>query len=494
MKTSNHSPQAEELCVTNPQALTRSCVPKLHVPFSDQDMQTVIIGARRVLNEIGIQCSSEKIRKLLTSLPGARQAGDRIYYNDTVVDAILADSRAKTTEPAPTRAPFTMGPPTSCLQIADWVANQTRPAINADAVRAVRLLEGLGVSASKSPLAENDVSPEMRNLAGWRTLLKHSRSGTMLTNPPVPEQIPAVIDMGAAAGREPDAHIMAMISPLRYETNSLEYFLQYRQQRGLRMRIGGSLPCTGLTSPLHLPGTLIQSLAEVLGMEACARALNCPPRPISSCRCDPCDMRTGNYVIGSPEYHLLDMASRALHHAITGAASTSGDFRTMAKFPDAQAMAERCFGVLFQVLQGARHFNHAGQLSLDELFSPEQVILDYEILRNVERIVLGMDWQEEIGGADAGNDVIEMIRRGAQAGNYLESDETINGYREFFYSSKLFGYEKLQTWVGNGAKSVLSCAHQRVEEIVKTTPECVLSADRAREVDRIFEHACRKFV
>ncbi|MCY3017998.1 MAG: trimethylamine methyltransferase family protein, partial [Planctomycetota bacterium] len=133
---------------------------------------------------------------------------------------------------------------------------------------------------------------------------------------------------------------------------------------GLQLDLAGSMPCTGLTSPMHLPGTLVQSLAEAIAVAACTRALGCGGG-VGAIRCDPCDMRSGNYVIGSPEFQLLDMATRALYRTITGATYTGGAFRSMAKGPDAQAMAERCFTVLFQALQGARNFGHAGQMSMD---------------------------------------------------------------------------------------------------------------------------------
>jgi trimethylamine:corrinoid methyltransferase-like protein len=465
----------------------------LRVPFSDGDMQAVIRGARMVLDEIGIGCASAEVRGVLASLPGVREAGERVCFGDKIVDTILAES--KTAAPAAqddTREPFKIGPPWCCLEIADAKAGQVRPATSQEAARAVRLLEGVGARVQVAPVASGDVPPQLRNLAALRTVLKHSRSGCMLTNPPLPEQIAAAVDMGAAAGRETQAFIMVMLSPLRFDAAGIEYYLKHRQRPGLRLALSGSMPCTGTTSPMHLPGTLMQSLAESIGMAACGRALG-GNETVGHVRCDPCDMRTGNYVIGSPEYHLLDMAARALYRALTGSTLTRGSFRSMAKLPDAQAMAERSFSVLFQALQGARTFNHSGQMAMDEVFSPEQVILDCEILRNVERIVWGMEWPAEPDGSAAVAEALAMIRKGVQAGHYLESDETLSGYREFFYSSNLFGYEKLQTWVRRGSRPVLAQAGERLAQIVESMPEHTISGDRAREVDLIFEKASRQW-
>ncbi|MGD0091594.1 MAG: trimethylamine methyltransferase family protein [Planctomycetota bacterium] len=466
--------------------------PTLNIPFSDGDMQAVIAGARRVLDEIGIGCASPEVRGVLASLPGVRASGERVYLGDKIVDAILADSKAATpaAQDDPV-TPFKINAPWCCLQIADVRAGQVRPATSQESARAVRLLEGAGATVQVAPVACGDVPPELRNLAGLRTVLKHSRSGCTLTNPPLEAEIGAAVDMGAAAGREARAFIMAMLSPLRFDTLGIEYFIRHRQQAGLRLSLSGNMPCTGATAPLHLPGTLIQSLAESLGMAACARALG-EKGTVGHVRCDPCDMRSGNYVIGSPEYHLLDMAARALYRTLTGNTMRGGAFRSMAKFPDAQAMAERSFSVLFQALQGARAFGAAGQLAMDELFSPEQVILDCEILRNVERIVQGMEWSAAADGSAAVDEAVALIRAGTQAGHYLEGEETLSKYREFFYSSNLFGYGKLEAWVQHGAKQILAQAGERVAQIVDSMPEYAIAGDRVREVDLVFEKAARQ--
>jgi trimethylamine:corrinoid methyltransferase-like protein len=476
--------------------------PRLSVPLSDADMQQVIAGARRVLKEIGIHCQAPEIRKQLASLPAAWQSGERVYYGDAAVDAILADSR-KAAMPEQTlhHEPFGIGPPWCCLQIADAKnaknarnagSGTVRPPTAQDAARATRLLEGVGAPVHVAPVAPVNVSPQLRNLACLRTVLLHSREGRHLPNPPVPEQLSATVDIGAAAGRTARAFIMVLISPLRFDADGIGYFLKYRDVPGLQLDLAGSMPCTGLTSPMHLPGTLVQSLAEAIAVAACTRALGCGGE-VGAIRCDPCDMRSGNYVIGSPEFQLLDMATRTLYRSITGATHTSGAFRSMAKMPDAQAMAERCFTVLFQALQGARNFGHAGQMSMDEVFSPEQVVLDYEILRYVERIAWGMEWHEDAVGGLAVDDAVEMIRQGVETGHYLDAEQTIKGYREFFHSSKLFGYEKLNTWLQHGAPSVLARASERVEQTIAATPPCVLPADRARDVERVFQRACRTF-
>lgn len=296
--------------------------------------------------------------------------------------------------------------------------------------------------------------------------------------------------MGAAVGRVPRAFIMVVVSPLRFHEQALEYYVRHGDEPGLNLYLSsGIMPCTGSTAPLHVPGAVIQALAENIALGACLQAFGKPCYELNL-RCDPFDMRYGTYVIGSPEYHLLDMACRALYLHVHGVPRRSGCFRTMAKQPDAQATAERAFSVLFQALQGATFFGHAGQLAMDEVFSPEQAVFDREILRNVERIARGVTWREQADGAAAVDEAVDLIRRGVAAGQFLELDETLDGHRDFLYESELFRHENLGTWQRNAPGSLMTRAADMAAQAVARNawhPD----EDRIRELDRIYTDAVR---
>jgi trimethylamine:corrinoid methyltransferase-like protein len=81
------------------------------------------------------------------------------------------------------------------------------------------------------------------------------------------------------------------------------------------------------------------------------------------------------------------------------------------KRPDAQAACKRTASALWQALLGVRHFG-VGQLSIDEVFSPQQAVLDREILAYVERIVEGLDLESETV------DTVTLIREGPTYGDF----------------------------------------------------------------------------
>ena len=62
----------------------------------------------------------------------------------------------------------------------------------------------------------------------------------------------------------------------------------------------------------------------------------------------------------------------------------------MAKVPDCQSAAEKAAIMTAGAFLGARHFCCAGTLSLDEIFSPEQLLVDCEIRDWVQRGARGL--------------------------------------------------------------------------------------------------------
>lgn len=458
--------------------------PTLSVPFSSADFDSILQGAARVLNDVGVLCESDNIRTMLASFKGARQDGQRVYYGRAGVEEILAGMRAipgDAAEPA-----FSWGGPWCTISLADAESGQIRQATLKDSADATRLLAAMGANIGVCPLSSAaDVPPQMSNLSNLRTLFLHSPTGQTLTNQPSAKEIPFAREMGQVVGRKPTAFVMAMISPLRFEDKSLEYFLEHRDEPGVFLFPASGMPCVGSTAPMDLLGAMIQTVAESMASNACSATFGMDMGDMTV-RCDPFDMRYGNYVIGSPEYHLLDMACRGIYHHMHGRLQRGGSFRTMAKMPDAQATHERSMTVLMQALQGARRFGGVGQLSLDEVFSPEQAVIDREILHQVERTVRGMEFRTDEGGKAALDETVDLIGRGAKAGSFLALDETLDGYRDFFTFSELFQYNNASTWQSSGGKSVLGRAAEEKQRLLKDAPRYAVSEQQAKDIEKIY--------
>ena len=64
---------------------------------------------------------------------------------------------------------------------------------------------------------------------------------------------------------------------------------------------------------------------------------------------------------------------------------------TLAKRCGAQSCFERGSLMTAGCLQGARYFYCIGSLALDEIFSPLQLIVDLEMMRQLETLIAGLE-------------------------------------------------------------------------------------------------------
>ena len=75
-----------------------------------------------------------------------------------------------------------------------------------------------------------------------------------------------------------------------------------------------------------------------------------------------------------------------------------------------------------QALQGVTVFTNSGQISHDEVFSPEMVVLDREIVASVERFMKGLDWDD---GAEVLDRTVAVMRERADSAHFLDHDATL---------------------------------------------------------------------
>lgn len=120
-------------------------------------------------------------------------------------------------------------------------------------------------------------------------------------------------------------------------------------------------------------------------------------------------------------------------------------------------------------MNGATFFKGSGQLSSDEVFSLEQVVIDRDIVRSAQRACNGLKFERDF------SDVEQTIAEGMEEGNYLIHDSTLGEFREFFYDTVLFPGTNLGQWRTAGEKDVLTHAK---EVITKTLEQSTFTMDR----------------
>ena len=456
-------------------------VPNLVPPWSLSDLEGMLNDALRVLGEIGVRCMHETVRDRLAEGGGVSFVEERVRFAEDRVRAHLEGRRALASEQTDDdEVEFSMGGCWAALNYCDPETQEVRPASSGEAAQMTRFWDARGISGVV-PVIPGDVPPAMVTLAAERIALEHSRFLGGLLTVTDPEEIRFLIDMDAAAGRRYLLMEQVGISPLQFDDLALEAALPFLDRPDVEVSLAGFIPMAGAACPLDPRSAVVQSVAETLAVDMLCAALGIAGGGLGL-RVEPFDFQYSMIVFGSPEWCLYRVLVLQMSEYLTGRQVRGGSFRSVAKRPDAQAVCERTASVLWQALLGARHFGAVGQLSVDEVFSPQQVVLDREILGYVRRVVEGMDLTAEV------TDAVELIAEGVREGSFIGVDDTVYGFRAFYDFPELFRHWNLGRWRSEGGPSILAEAWARAQQEIETSTY-ELEEDRRAEIEAIHRKA-----
>lgn len=456
--------------------------PNILAPLSPSQLGSILDDGLRVLDEIGIECAHEGVGRRLAAEDGVSYTGGRIFFSQRRMRDHIAQKRALIEQSAEDDTGFSLDDCWPGLNYCDPETQEVRPASSQEAAQMARMWDARGLSGSV-PLLPGDVPPELAALSAERiALMNSSHLGGCLTVTD-PEEVRFLIDMNLAASRRYRLLQQVGISPLRFNSSGLEIALHFAGSPDVETIVAGFIPMAGATCPLDPRSALVQSAAETLAHDFLCSALGVSGGGFLL-RVEPFDFRYSNIVYGSAEWCLYRALVLQMAEYLMGRKARSGMFRSAAKRPDAQAACERTASALWQALLGVRHFGAVGQLSMDEVFSPQQAVLDREILGYVERVIRGADIASE--GADS----IALIREGVREGNYLCAANTVSRFRDSYYWPDIFRHWRVAQWRAEGEPSILgeAWAHAR-EEIAMSTFK--LNDAAQKQVNTIYGKACR---
>lgn len=455
--------------------------------LDDAGCQMVVEGALRLLDEVGIECRSVAGRDLMCSHPGMRAQGERVHFDrDFLTEHLARLCNAAKAEPPPAPTGFTLGPPWTSLNIADVRSGRIRPADESDLARAVRLYEAMGIRKGLPPVVVGTAPAEFRDLLSTRICLEHSESFAGPTEMPPAELLQPFIDMLAVVGRKPRIHALFVISPMRFDAGLVDFCLQHRDDSRFDLNyVVSGMPCAGATAPLAFPAAFCQTVAE--GLAGSVFAWLCSgERKGLGLRVDPFDFRFANYLVGAPECMLCEMVSRRIHHYLFGRPRRGTSLLSMAKWPDAQAVHDHTMSACLGALQGSTFFGNSGQLSHDEVFSPEIVVIDRDIVASVERFVRGLEWRDGRAGVD---EAVAIVAEGVSSGcQFMDHPTTLAGFRSFVSSGRLFKGMNLGQWQQAGARSLIEEAAAEVDALVASNT-FQRPAEQVRELEAIYRSA-----
>jgi len=448
-------------------------------------LETMHEKALEVLELVGVKVTNERLLKRITGHKGFRTENGWVRIRSDLIDSLLSQvkhRRGKVPAADEETPILSLGYP-GCFWVIDLDTDRLEPLTKSRAIEATKLIDSLydwGVRGG-APGAPVDISPRMRRIAQCLIGYEYSRSASAAPFESYEEAV--YIKRMAAVMGEGFGIPIYVVSPLRFEGISVDRAIPFLEQGDCDWVSVSSMPMAGATGPVYPVGAFIQGIGECLGPYAILREAY-PEVPASfSIGAYHFDMHYGNIVIGSPEQILLDLFSIALNLFYGVGPYLVRSFRTMAKKVDIQGQVEKAASAAVGVLTGPGEFIHSGLLSIDEVFSPLQLVIDCEIARYLARIARGLEFSQEQVDLS-----MQSIVRFAAKGHYLTDKSVLDEHRRIYWAPSLFDYSLLRTSKLDAdmiGKAKETCRRKIREHTYQ------LEGRKKRKLTKIYEEAAR---
>lgn len=325
-------------------------------------------------------------------------------------------------------------------------------------------------------------------LAMWRNLERNQNSwslGNLLSADLLPYRVEMAEIMVAARGGGVNDYFNAgvfMVPPLKVPHVEAELFLQCHA-RGLNSgfshmhTIGGNAPVTvaGTASLLlaHTFLTLILNRAyyggryfEVgasVGLMDMKNCIFAPSRP----------------EVALTYLALADMAREFYRVPFNGYTS----MMCTAAYPGETAGMEKLMVALPNVLAGSGILAGMGSLSLDEILSPVQLMLDHDLARALQRLARGFEVSDEALA-------FETIRETVLGnGVFTATEHTARHFRQEQWIPDLWAREMYHTWQAQGGRKDVEVAEEKARGILESHFPRGISEETERELRGVIEKA-----
>jgi trimethylamine--corrinoid protein Co-methyltransferase len=306
----------------------------------------------------------------------------------------------------------------------------------------------------------NDTPLDSRHLDmvfALQTLSDKPYMGSVISGPNARD----TIEMGEICfGGLPDSPVSISLincnSPLRWDDRMLSAMVEYN--RANQAVVTTPFLLMGAMSPVSIPATLVQQIAEALTGIALTQLVQpgCPV--VFGSFLSNTDMQSGSPSFGTPEsaIGLLCTGQIARHF---GLPFRSGGGLTASQTADAQGAYEALMTLLPTFLAGTNFVMHAaGWLEGGLVSCYEKFIIDIELLRMLRHEFTPL----EIDEASLAFGAHEEVGAG---GHFLGAAHTLERFRDCFYRPLLSSTENFERWTRNGGKDAV----ERAGEIWRKT-------------------------
>ncbi len=427
---------------------------KFHIEggLSKRDMEKMWEGALRLIEELGLRVPHRGIRNIISDFDGVRIENDVVKFDEELVSKAAShqDYSDFPKELKPENPGIVAG--AYIKNVIDPETGQIRPANSQDLIDCTKICDEYGFYGPPC-VRPNDAPVELQRILMYKVSYEYSRvhahgildvAGWLNAR-----EARYGKEMADVAGKDFRVDLW-LISPFLAPEEGLDIIYEFKDEP-VDMN-AATMPVTGTTAPINMLDAYVQSLAELFAALTLIYLINESKKSkgrirtvvVDSIRAYPFDMRYASFVYGSAE-DLLGTLYQAQLNRYFGIPLVAKSLLTTGKYPDAHAAAEKAAHTMAAMLSGAFVFANAGLLSVDEIYSIQQLLIDYEIVQFCKRVVRGDEFRDDLA-------CVDLIKETGHGRSFLDHETTYRDFKKCLWDPEIFIHSTLIQWKERGSK------------------------------------------
>lgn len=448
--------------------------------LTQNEVKLVHDNALMILSDVGVVVQNETLLKLLAD-HGAKidLEKERVRFPKKFVEKIIAESREEFDKveglevscllPSGDRTVYSKGVectagtyPANFLDIDGAIKPHTVETVSKMTRLADYLpnIDRLGVMGIPRDIPGR-LGPLYERLIAWKNAEKKLSSCGEVHDvsliPYILEMSEIMADYKKAPLRRYAFAEVEMISPLQFTRVEADIFVKF-WEKGLLTGIGFMYSAGG-SSPATLAATISLMVAESLFICILYRLCYGFRKLYLQANSSVMDMTRCMFAFGRPERGLMNLAmgQMARHYR---AAYWGSAIYADAKQPSCEAGMQCAFNAIPAVMAGSLGIECFGLLSMAEIGSAIQLVIDNEFAGGLKHFARGFNINEETLAFD-------LIKEKGPGGLFTDTEHTVAHYRTEHWQPEIFSREGMNSWLQGDKKNDVDAARVICEKVFR---------------------------
>ncbi len=323
--------------------------------------------------------------------------------------------------------------------IFDWDNWTAKGPTRQDMVELCNWAQGCDQIGDLFPMMLKDVDQRLTPIYNYALMAKHCRKNVLHEQPTEPIHVVYLDKMSSVyekhrGTKQPMAQWEYVNPPFRMGLRGIKTMLA-RVDTGICNSMGiGPMSVSGMSAPVTAAGLAVTALAEVLAALTFFRILRPGYGLMGNVCTGTLDLRTARVSYMGMHTHLCNLALCELLQRGIGVDAWPLTWYRDANEPGLQAAYEFAFnGLFFSGLHRPNTFAEIGGLCNGNMLSPQQALIDMEIIKEFAELTHGFEASDEALGVD------EIVAARFEQGVHMSTEHTIEymqdgiPFSSFFY-------------------------------------------------------------